>query len=313
MKAQHLIGLSLLLLVSACTTDPGTSAEPGGTAGPEQSRAAASGSAVLAQTVALADQAINATNKAIVKCMEAKGFTRHLPGLVWEQSSSLPVAPSDDTLTADEAKNFGYGFGRETVRPTPSGPANKPNPQAGMAAADVEKYQQALGKLTVVTLGSGEKARFYVGGCYEKSIVTVFGDRETYVRLLTVGPDAANAVAAAIEEDPALVKAYKSWSSCMKGKGAADLAKPEEATERALRYYWPRSGPALPKAEALTKEIQLAVADVACSGEAKIHDAQQQAYRAQVDKYLADHEVQLVADQETLRAALGKAQQLLAS
>ena len=97
----------------------------------------------------------------------------------------------------------------------------------------------------------------------------------------------------------------------MASRGYQGLAEVEDAQLLAMRYYWPRGGDPRPEREAKPKEIKLAVADAECSETSGVDGVLHTVWAEQSDRYVTEHDTELVALHDALRVALGRAQELV--
>ena len=323
MKRRLLLACAVMVvLASGCTTgeaDPATTSESG-----------AAGKAALNSAANAYARLTDVLNRLYDKCMAGKGFTvhpRHEPADPAVYSAK--EAPLDRPESLGQAREYGYGI----ATPLPSksdDDAGQPDPFDELPAAVQRDYDQGLTgpgapnrgekslpgekEREVFAMPDGNKQFIYKEGCQPETDRAVYGDVKRYVALryaATGGLDRAVWNAASV--DPAASTARAEWISCMAGKGYPGVTDSVDAARKADAYYR-NVNQANPDAvrQAQDKETTQAVAHAECADQTGVNEKLTAAWHTALSKYLAEHEADLLAWQDSSETALAKAQNMLA-
>lgn len=314
-----LVGAVTVALVAGCTTGEATTSAP-----------SSENSAALNAAADAYARLGDVLNRLYDKCMAGKGFTvhpRHEP--VDPAVYAAKEAPLDRPESLAQARKYGYGINT----PLPSEAEKKaaqPDPFDGLSEQDRLAYDEALtgpGKANrsersvpgekereVWVMPDGNKQFIYKKGCQPETDRAVYGDVKRYVGLryaATSGLDRAVWNAAATE--PAVSAASAEWISCMAGKGYPGVTDSVDAARKADAYYR-NVNQANPDAmrQAQDKETTQAVAHAECADQTGINSKLATAWNSALSKYLAEHEADLLAWQDSSETALARAQNMLA-
>lgn len=306
------------LLVGACAGPGGTSSANGTASESTESRGHDAAPGVVVVRVYEEDRLLhNAEQELIRRCMAEAGF----------EFAPSPYPPADviDTRQRLEAVGpFFAPFGVDVEAATANGyeiAARLAPPTEDPEAADrtivdrlTETERQAWerafsgdgSEFVEVELPDGSRVGQSTGGCLGDALRTLYGDPQTYLEARLPVDNARSRVEQQASSDAAFVSAEARWAECMRDLGV-DVRSRRDAIAMATAAY---DSPA--SAAGFAAESRIAAADAECSATTGYAEAAADAWARARQDVLADLEGQLLAYDETPRAALDVARGVLA-
>ncbi|MGC5032922.1 hypothetical protein [Micromonospora sp. DT229] len=244
-------------------------------------------------------------------CLRSKGVDK-FPRRQASSDGSVTVAPRSSPLL-EEARARGYGVTEEQQTEAPV------EPEFTFASPEEERrYLEALtGESTAAVPADQIGGRPSLGGCTGEARSAVYGQVAAPESPTTKIREAAEA---AYTKNPSLTAAAKDWSLCLEKADYPKFKDPEDAVRYAQFFHYPvgarpggtvPAGGPWPPAEALKKEIALAVADAGCADQGGLRDVQKSAWSKALKDALAQYETQIFGYRDAMSAALERGQQAL--